>query len=559
MKKILFVTSLILMSCNQEKQTEKILFEVPEVSLINEKKDLGEDVILDWHHKDVFEDTIPGLSLDKTFKYLENNKINPKDTIIVAVLDTPIDIEHEDLKGRIWQNLNEVPNNNTDDDNNGYIDDHKGWNFLINKEGDQISYVNNESTRIVRKYRETFKDSAYIPKSQKDSSDFTLYKKALKLYDSQLDLAKEDTAYINMLYGLKKSAHENLSKYFPKLQYNIERLDSLSRKHPKDTLLQDDILRVRNFIEYGITEDYLKNYEEIANNKFTKLLNFDYIERKSLDKLSNDIKDNIYGGNKVNQNLNLLTHGTVVAGAIAGNRDNTIGVRGVSNTIKIMPVCISAVGEEHDKDIALGIRYAVDNGAKVINMSFGKKVSLYRKLVQDAIQYANDNEVLIVSSIGNENRLLNGSNEYPNGKIDSHKSFENFIHVGASNFRINQKLKASFSNYSKENVDVFAPGTRIKTLNPNNQYIEESGTSMASALVSGVAGLIWSYFPDITAKQMKEILIKTGISYNINVEVKQNDGTKKLVPFSELSKSGKIVNAYNALLLAEQISKTKKQ
>ena len=557
MKKILFVTSLILISCNQEKQTEKIFFELPQVALINEKKDLGEDVILDWHHKDVFEDTIPGLSLNKTFKYLENNKMYPKDTVIVAVLDTPIDIEHEDLKGHIWQNPNETPNNNIDDDNNGYTDDYNGWNFLINKEGNQISYVNNESTRIVKKYREIFKDSTYAPNSQKDSLDFALYKKALKLYDSQLDLAKEDTAYINMLYGIKKSAHKNLSKYFPKLQYNIEKLDSLSRKYPKDTLLQDDILRVRNFIEYGITEDYLKNYREIANSKFNKLLNFGYEERKDLDKSSFDIKDNIYGGNKVSQNLNLLTHGTVVAGAIAGNRDNSIGVRGVSNSIKIMPVCVSAVGEEHDKDIALGIRYAVDNGAKVINMSFGKKVSLYQNLVQDAIQYAYDNEVLIVSSVGNENRVLNGSNEYPNGKIDGHKSFENFIHVGASNFRINEKLKASFSNYSKENVDVFAPGTRIRTLNPNNQYIEESGTSMASALISGVAGLIWSYFPDLSAKQMKEILLKTGISYNINVEVKQDDDTIKLVPFTELSKSGKVVNAYNALMLASKLASSK--
>lgn len=218
-----------------------------------------------------------------------------------------------------------------------------------------------------------------------------------------------------------------------------------------------------------------------------------------------------------------------------------------------MPLSISAFGDEHDKDISLAIRYAVDNGAKVINMSFGKEFSLYKEWVFDAIKYADKNNVLIVSSAGNDGRNLNTSEVYPNDSdINQNEVADNFLLVGASNYNINSKMVPRFSNYGSNNVDVFAPGRKTYSTSAKKEKYETvaGGTSTSSAITSGVAALLRSHYPNLTASQIKHILMDSGVKYTFPVKIRDT-----LLPFNKLSKSGKIINAYNALIMADSISR----
>ncbi|MFD2186082.1 S8 family peptidase [Aquimarina celericrescens] len=516
-------------------------------------KKLTDSEKMTWLENDAIEDTIPGISLKKAYKFLEQRE--PKDTIIVAVLDSPVDIEHEDFKGQIWVNKDEVPDNNIDDDANGYIDDINGWNFLGDNQGKQDTFFLYESTRILKKYQELFGGMTKDKDKIENPRLFELYSTAKKRHEIETKEAIEDTAYANMLIDISKNARKTLSFYFPEHEYTLESLDSLKKVYPKDTLLQVDILRMSNFIKYNFTEKYIHDYKLKADAKINKLLNLEYNDRLTRGDDPENPFDYNYGNGIVNQNIDFYSHGTIVSGVIGARRNNNLGIDGVAKVIKLMPVCISAFGEEHDKDLALGIRYAVDNGARVINMSIGKKLSMNKKWVDEAIQYAEKKNVLVVSSAGNEHRELNGTNEYPtDSREDSTEISHNFIHVGASSYMMNEKLVAPFSNYSKSFVDIFAPGSEIYTLHPHNKYVFDSGTSLSAAVVSGVAALIMIYYPELSGSQVKEILMKSGTSYSFNTEIKQRDGTKKTVSFSELSKSGKVINAYNALLMAESIS-----
>lgn len=511
----------------------------------------------EWLFKDIIDDTIPGTSLNKAYELLEKKTI--KDTIIVAVLDSPIDINHEDLSNQIWINTDEIPNNGIDDDNNGYIDDINGWNFLGNSEGLQNRFTLYETTRILKKYKNKFADMNQQKVSHLDTSAYQLYSKASLIYEEQRKKAIEDTSYANMLISVTQKSRKILGEKFPNLEFSISSLDSLkiTIDNSKDSIVLGEITKLGNFLRYGFTEDYLSDYKLRADSRLSKLLNLNYNERSIQGDDDQDINDHIYGNGVLNNNIKVSQHGTIVSGVIGAVRNNNKGINGIGIAVKIMPIVVSGFGDENDKDIALAIKYAVDNGAKVINMSFGKNVSLHKKWIDEALNYADKNNVLIVSSAGNESKKLESLMEFPtDGLADGSEGSSNFIHVGASTHMLENKLVANFSNYSDKEVDLFAPGRRIKSLIPNNQYKTDSGTSLASAVVSGIASLIWSYFPDIKASQMKEILLRSGNAYHLNTQIKSEDKKSKiLVPFSNLSKSGKIVNAYNAVLFAEKISK----
>ena len=289
-----------------------------------------------------------------------------------------------------------------------------------------------------------------------------------------------------------------------------------------------------------------------------KSLNTDYMDRVITGDNFNDIKDIKYGNNIVSKNLKELYHGILVSGVLSGNRSNDIGIRGISDNIIIMPLAVSANGDELDKDIALAIRYAVDNGADVINMSSGKQYSLNKEWVEEALLYAAEKNVLFVTSAGNnnENLDLEENNYYPNDTyIKDSIVKKSFLMVGASSYDLNHKFTYSNTNYGKINVDIFAPGSRIYTTRPLDDYSFSNGTSMATPIVSGIAALIKSYYPHFSAAEIKDILLKSGTSYHLDVKIYEEDGTTKMIPFSDLSKSGKVVNAYNALLMAEELSK----
>ena len=218
-------------------------------------------------------------------------------------------------------------------------------------------------------------------------------------------------------------------------------------------------------------------------------------------------------------------------------------------------------GDEYDKDIALAIRYAVDNGAKVINGSFGKSFSPHKDWVYDAIKYAAKKDVLIVHAAGNDGYNIDETKNinYPNDSQDNIKEFaDNLITIGAINKQYGENVVAPFSNFGKINVDVFAPGEEIYATVPNNKYKYLQGTSMASPNAAGVAALIRSYYPKLKAAQVKKILMESGVALPSMVVLgeSENPGEKpKAVSSVESSKTAKMVNAYNALLMAEKMSK----
>ena len=213
-------------------------------------------------------------------------------------------------------------------------------------------------------------------------------------------------------------------------------------------------------------------------------------------------------------------------------------------------------GDEHDKDIALAIRYAVDNGAQIINMSFGKSFSPEKKWVDEAVAYVASKDVLLVHAAGNDGRNLDTSYNYPTSKFLDDKRATNWITVGASGDPAAGGVTAGFSNYGKEEVDVFAPGVKIYSTVPGgNTYQFLQGTSMASPVVAGLAALLLEYFPTLSARQIKDVIERSSVPFTDSV---RTPGTGKLTTLNNLSKTGGLVNAYEAVKLAATIKGERK-
>ena len=333
--------------------------------------------IKNWQLKDIELDTTPGISLERAYDSLLINKKGKE--VIIAVLDSEIDIEHKDIKKHIWKNEDEIPNNGIDDDKNGYIDDIYGWNFLGNNKGENASFTSYAYTRILKKYDSLFKDKKKQDIKSKDSLLFFTYLRAKEKYKSRVEYAKEDIQYADMLLESMANVKKILSQYFPYKKYIVKDLDSLKKIFPNNEELQDAVLIRSNFINYGFSQEYMNLYKLKAEERINKLLNVEFNERIIIGDDPEDITDTSYGNNNINGNISLFTHGTEVSSTITSLNDDNI---------KIMTLAISPFGDEHDKDIALAIRYAIDNGAKVINMSFCKEFSLHRKWVNDAFKYA---------------------------------------------------------------------------------------------------------------------------------------------------------------------------
>ncbi len=539
---IVLFLSLIAISCENPISYKPIPSQVNKI--FNKNLDVN---LKDWHFKDLNIDTIPGISLNRTYDSLIINKKGKE--IIVAVIDMEVDLKHENLKNVIWINNKEIEGNNLDDDKNGYIDDIYGWNFLGNRQGENNLFVNYEYTRILKKFNSKFKDKASDEISSIDSIDFKIYKLAQNYYNNRMQFAVEDTVYANMISKSVFDSKKALKVYFKNENYTLKDLDSLKKVYPKNEELHTNILKRSNFIKYGFTTDYVNDYKLKAFERINKLLNLDYNDRVIQNDNINDINDSSYGSKAIGKNTYIFNHGTKMAGIIANI--------GLKNEIKIMPISISAFGDEHDKDIALAIKYAVDNGAKIINMSFSKEFSLHYEWVANAIKYAEKKNVLIIKAASNDgiNLDLKPYLHFPNDH-DYYSDIEivnNFLTIGATSSSLDENLKLSYSNYGKKEVDIFAPGENIYTYLPNQKFTNESGgTSSAAAITSGMAALIFSYYPKLKAMEVKEIILNSGIEYNIEIKTPTEQDKNNTVPFNKLSKSGKIVNLYNAFLMANE-------
>ncbi|MFC5285236.1 S8 family serine peptidase [Pedobacter alpinus] len=499
-----------------------------------------------WQNLDLANDSVFGISTEKAYQELLKNKKST--TVIVAVIDGGVDIQHEDLKSVIYKNPKEKLNGK-DDDKNGYADDLYGWNFLgsgnKNIEFETLELVR-QINKLNRKFINTNVDSLY----GKDKEDYNL------LITMETDLNKKLKEANSNLAGIGGFKYV-LDKMESKIgidNLNYEGFEAFKPTEQGEAQIKKVLLNVLkdNTIDYAsFKKEQIDDAYKYYNEKVNYHLNLNYNPRLAIG--LND-ENKFYGNTDVTGPD--ASHGSHVAGIIAANRDNNLGIKGVANNVKILTVRTVPNGDERDTDVAYSIIYAVDNGAKIINMSFGKGYSDNKKIVDDAVKYALSKDVLLIHAAGNENANLDVSKNYPNKfYADSTGFADAWIEIGASGAIKDETLKADFSNYGKTTVDVFAPGVAINSTTPNSNYKEESGTSMAAPVVSGLATLIRSYYPKFTALQVKQIILDSSIKVNQKIKLMVNNKSVKMM-FSDLSVSGGIVNTFEALKMAESMSKS---
>ncbi|MDC6350666.1 S8 family serine peptidase [Zeaxanthinibacter sp. PT1] len=489
-----------------------------------------------WGHLDLIKDTIPGMSVDKAYREIIGNKKG--ETVIVAVLDAGVDLEHEDLDGVIWTNSDEKPGNGVDDDKNGYVDDVHGYNFLGESYNEQLEY-----TRILKNDLDDAATRALAQAKLDEEKQESLQNKSR--YEQILQAVKEADKAV--------SAHLGKEDYTEDEVYDIETEEQALQQH-KAVLLQ--MYNFKDSIPEVIEE--LKNGIAYFSERLEYHFNLDFDGRSVVGDDPYDITDTDYGNGNPMPRHEDETHGTHVAGIIAAERNNGQGANGVADNVKIMAIRAVPNGDEYDKDIALGIRYAVDNGAKIINASFGKSFSPNAEWVYDAIKYAAEKDVLIVHAAGNDGLDLDKPENpnYPNDQEGNTPEFaDNVITVGALESKYGADMVATFSNYGKVNVDVFAPGGKVYSTLPGNEYDFMGGTSMAAPAVSGVAALVWSHYPKLSASEVKKIIMESGLTTKSSVLVAGDQSKAK--SFDGISRSGKMVNAYNALIMADKVAKGK--
>lgn len=488
---------------------------------------LKEEDLKRWSHLDIAKDTVPGMSVDKAYAEILKGKKGTK--VIVGVIDSGVDIDHEDLKSKIWVNKKEIAGNKKDDDNNGYVDDINGWNFLGDANDENL-----ELTRIVKK-------------GDTSSPEYQAAKAEL---DAKLAEVNQQKPQVDMI----AKADSDIRTHLKKEKYTLAEIKAITTTDAG--LNQSKMIMTQIATQAGEGfQDEINSYINYIYDQLNYNLNVNFDGRKIVGDNPNDINDKKYGnGNVKGPDVTDGEHGTHVSGIIAQVRGNKKGGDGVADgNIQIMALRAVPNGDEYDKDIALAIRYAVDNGAKVINGSFGKDYSPNKEWVFDAIKYAASKDVLFVHASGNDGKNIDVEPNFPNDSKDKVTEIsDNVLTIGALNNTCGAKIVAPFSNFGKVNVDVFSPGMEIYATVPNNKYKMEQGTSMASPNVAGVAALIRAYYPNLTASQVKHIIMDSGTPINYNVTVGEE---RKSMPFAETCASGKIVNAYNALLMAEQMSK----
>jgi subtilisin family serine protease len=524
---------------------------LPFVSFAQSTED--ESPVANWQNLDLKSDGVFGISTEKAYKdILKGKKSSP---IIVAVIDGGIDIEHEDLKKVLWVNQKEIPGNGIDDDKNGYTDDVHGWNFIGSPKAN-IHYDNMEVIRLVNKLEPKYAAALNsTPFTEVERKEFQTYKKVVTDY-----MAKLQSAQI----GLQNTTM--IKKYLDEITAKLGKENPTSDDFGEYKAANDIESQVIKFIRPELKKGGFKKFYEELNDGIkyytTQVkynLNVEFDPRK--DSVGDDYANSYeryYGNNNVKGPD--AEHGTHVAGIVGAIRNNDLGIKGVASNVKIMAIRTVPDGDERDKDVANSILYAVDNGAKILNMSFGKSYAWDKKVVEDAVKYAVSKGVLLVHAAGNDGKNTEKEDNFPNrlftdslGKTMG--TAEGWIEVGASGWKNDEDLVASFSNYGGKTVDVFAPGVKINSTMPGSTYKENDGTSMAAPVVAGLAAMIWSHYPLFTAVQIKDIIMNSVVKVEQKLKIKE-DGDNRKVLLSDISVSGGIVNAYNALQLAEKTNST---
>ena len=514
----------------------------------------------DWYLKDPETDSVQGVSAERVYATVLKGK--PSRTVVVAVIDSGVDIDHEDLKDNLWINEDEVAGNGTDDDKNGYVDDIHGWNFIGGKEGN----VNEDTYEVTREYarlKPKYENVEEKSVSKKHKAEYEYWKEVKAKYDRDSKFNKDQYDQYLQQYQLYTNAFMTIHYCDSLLQQNLGQpvtkssLSSVTSTNDTIQFAKQTLSKILESVEGDIEVSvflqelagYIDQLKDGVHHYKTGVeygYNTEFNSRTVVgDDLAN-LNEKGYGNNDVEGPD--PKHGTHVAGIIAANRQNDIGVKGIADNVKIMSVRAVPNGDERDKDVANAIRYAVDNGARIINMSFGKGFSPHKELVDKAVKYAESKGVLLIHAAGNDGDDLDQESNFPNKTYSSGGQSKTWLEIGASSWGADQNFVGSFSNYGKKSVDLFAPGVQIYSTTPNDTYENLQGTSMAAPATTGVAAIIMSYFPELNATQVKEILRQSTRKFD-GLKVTR-PGTKETVPFNQLSSSGGMVNAYEAVKLA---------
>jgi len=516
---------------------------------------------LDWFHDKI--------ESNSTYEDMLNTKQGQ--TVVVAVIDSGVDIEHEDLADNVWVNVDEIPNNGIDDDKNGYIDDVNGWNFLGNADGTNVNGETLEVTRLYASLRGKYQDadrSKLTKKQQKEYDNFIKYKEEVEKKRSD---AQNNLNSIEMQTNMVGGIFDGMIQEYGNITLTQDFLDTTALQIPDQFKTAVGEMIGQYNMENGDNPDF-EDIKEIVLGEMAGGLDYyssqanyhynpDFKSREIIGDNYRDQEERYYGNNDVEGPD--AHHGTHVAGIIGAVRSNDIGMNGVAANVKIMSIRTVPDGDEHDKDVANAIRYAVENGASIINMSFGKGYAWNKDVVDDAVRYAEKNDVLLVHAAGNSSQNNDTTDNFPNDKYRKAKGFlfwkkkeaKTWLEVGALSYKTGEDTPASFSNYGSRNVDIFAPGVMIYATTPDNNYEPLGGTSMASPVVAGVAAVLRSYFPTLSAKQIKEIIMETAVPYDIKVK---KPGGDNLVNFSDLSVTGGVLNMKSAVAKAAMTKGKKK-
>ena len=501
-----------------------------------------------WFHLDPEEDMINGVSSGKAYReLLKGRKSN---TVVVAVIDSGIDIDHEDLQGVIWTNEAEIAGNGIDDDKNGYIDDIHGWNFIGGADGnvDKDTYeLTREYGRLLKKYEGLTEDE------QKKDKEYEYFQKLEAEYKKTV--GEMETKYMSFkgFFEGYKLSRKLMEAYVGTEELTLEDIMSISSTDEKVNSAKQ---MMKYVFETGIDEKEFEKGNEYFDVGLNYGYNLSYDPRDIVGDNYEDKQERFYGNNDVKGAFNF--HGTHVAGIIAAKRGNNLGIDGVADNVRIMAIRAVPNGDERDKDIANAIRYAVDNGAQIINMSFGKSYSPYKSVVDKAVKHAEKNDVLLIHAAGNSSKDIDVKDNFPTQTYESGKNAKNWLEIGALSWKNGEESVATFSNFGKNSVDVFAPGVDIYSTAPDQEYENASGTSMAAPVTAGVAAILKSYFPTLSARQVRDIIIQSSMKPE-KLKVLKPGSKEEVVPFTDLSRTGGIVNAYEAVKLAEKVVKNKKK
>jgi subtilisin family serine protease len=515
------------------------------------------------------EDGFQGVRSYKTYEELLKDM--PSKTVVVAVIDSGIDVEHEDLVDNIWINTGEIAGNGIDDDNNGYIDDIHGWNFIGGPDGKNVGPDTYEGTRLYGKLKPMYEntDPSKLNKNQK--KEYEQYLKVKEYVEAEIESSKQRIEQMDAIQDRIFGNIDEVQSMLSEKELTFANIDSLDGEKEAVKIVKsvagqvgqgekfENLGDLRAAIKEAIAED-----KQRFQDRLEYAFNPDYDPRKTIvkDDYSNP-NERYYGNNDVEGPD--ASHGTHVAGIIGAMSGNEYGIDGIAKNVKLMSVRAVPDGDERDKDVANAIRYAVDNGASIINMSFGKGYSWNERIVEDAIKYAESKDVLLVHAAGNSAQDNDAEDNFPNDSIDKRywlffkkkKPASNWIEVGALSYKKGEDMVATFSNYGQDNVDIFSPGVKIYSTIPENKYASFQGTSMASPAVAGVAAVLRSYFPTLTAAQVKNIIMASGTPMTDQVKVPGTKG-ETIKSFSELSVSGKVVDLYKAVEMAKDTKGKKK-